>query len=101
MANVATAHGWKLDTTGTIVAASASAEVSPISITFVHYAGGTTAGHTAVLTDGNDNHICTLSCSGNGTPDHIDFSRVPLSHRTYNGLKLATLGSGVLTVQRG
>lgn len=96
MANVATAHGWKLDTVATVVAAG-----QPVALTFVHYAAGTTAGHTAVLTDGNDNHICTLSCSGNGAPDHIDFSRVPVSHRTYNGLKVATLGSGVLTVQRG
>lgn len=96
MANVTSAYGWKLDTVATIVPAG-----QLVAITFVHYAAGTTAGHTAVLTDGHDHPICTLSCSANGAPDHIDFSNVSLTHRTYNGLKVATLGSGVLTVQRG
>lgn len=94
MANVITGRVMKLDTVATVLATS-------VSIRALHYAGGTTAGHTAVLTDGADNHIATLSCGGNGFSDHIDLSNMPQNMRTWTGLKVASLGSGVVTLYRG
>ena len=96
MANSLTAKVWKLDTTGTIAATGIY-----VSILAIHYSAGTTAGHTAVLTDSNDNEIARLSCGANGMPDHIDMSRFPVNKRTWNGLKLATLGSGVVDIYLG
>lgn len=97
MSNVLTAKLWKLDTTGTIVASGQA-----VMLNRLHYASGTTAAHTAVVTDGNDNPIATLSISGNGDTDDVDFSTFnDDSFRTFNGFKLATLGSGVLYVYLG
>lgn len=94
MANVISGRVMKLDTVATV-------QTTSVSIRAIHYAGGTTAGHTAVLTDGADNHIATLSCGANGQPDHVDLSNIPQNMRTWIGLKVATLGSGVVTVYRG
>ena len=94
MANTIQARTIRCDATGTVL-------TTDISILAIHYAAGTTAGHTAVLTDGQDNPICTLSCSGNGAVDHIDMSNFPRPVRSWKGLKVATLGSGVLTIFRG
>lgn len=96
MANALTAKLWKLDTTGTIAASGQHVVISAL-----HYAAGTTAGHTAIVTDANDNPIATLSCGANGEADHIDMTHFNLSFRTFNGFKLATLGSGVLYVYLG
>lgn len=94
MAITAQARTYRCDATGTVCA-------TEISILAIHYAAGTTAGHTAVLTDGQDNPICTLSCGGNGFTDHIDLSHFPIPARSWKGLKVATLGSGVVTIFRG
>lgn len=96
MANSTRNKVWKLDTTGTIAASGQYLDISKI-----RWVGGTTAGHTVVLTDGNDNPLWQSICSGANYVEADDFSTHENrggSLRHVNGLKLVTLASGVLYI---
>lgn len=97
MANNLTNNPMVLDTTGVLIAAGV-----PVQISAIKAVGLTTAGHTAVVQDANGNPIWEeIAATTNYASVREDLSDLPISKRTYNGLKLATLGSGKVYVWVG
>jgi hypothetical protein len=82
-----------IDSTGTKRAAG-----ERVRIREIHWDAATTAGHTAVVTDINDvvkwKH--TVAAANNNIQE--DFKGLAQGGLVLNGLKVATLGSGVLYI---
>lgn len=78
---------WKVDTTATLVA-------GPVRPSRFRWVGGTTAGHTCVVTDTAGRTIFTaVATAANYTEDKA--ITVPM----VNGLIVTTLASGVLYIE--
>lgn len=91
MANDVTSNPWILDSLGAVTA-------DPIRVKEVRWVGSTTAGHQAVINDKNGKLKWeSLAGGGNNVEEslpNID-RRIPT---TWDGLTVATLGSGKLEV---
>ena len=87
MANNVTGNPYTLDTTGVIIAGT-----TELSIDFVRWVGGTTAGHQCILMDASSAIIWRSIA-----PAANYVEQAPIRKR-YFGLTLDTLGSGTVDV---
>lgn len=91
MANLLGTHPLIIDTpSGTALL------TEPIRIQKIRWIGATTAGHTAVVTDVNNNVFWESVASGANYVESEDWSNLRWERRVMNGLKVPTLASGKL-----
>lgn len=93
MANNLTGFFMLIDTPG-----GGALLTEPVSIQKIRWVGATTAGHTAVVADSNNNVFWESVASGANYVESEDFSTLNLSQRGMVGLKVPTLGSGKLEI---
>lgn len=96
MANDLTINPLRVDTAG-----AGAIVTTPIRIHKIRWTGATTAGHTAVIRDQNNNHFWSSVASGANYVEESDFSTDQLQRNVINGLIVPTLGSGVLHIYEG
>lgn len=93
MANSTTLNPLVIDTSG-----ASAILTTPIRIRKIRWTGGTTAGHTAIVKDQNDNAFWESIASGSNYVEESDFSTIDSNSIRINGLKVTALGSGKLYI---
>ena len=95
MANIRRKGLYKIDTAG---AGDIEAIGVHIVISKIRWVGATTAGHECKITDAADNIFWDAFASGANYTESDDFSLRNTSKRAITGLRVPTLGSGVLYI---
>lgn len=93
MANILTQNPHIIDTAGagTIIE-------TPINVKKIRWVGATTAGHSCIVKDKNDNIFWESVAAGANYVEETDFTTYYTQSSVLQGLRVTTLGSGRLYI---